>query len=99
MGAVEVSLLGGLRQRSVFGGADREKEPIHSGTAELETFSAVNEELSGGIASGEPGEFRGVPQILAGSSRRAFAGVYLLSDPALPFAEARLGRGSLWDVR
>jgi hypothetical protein len=51
MGAVEVSRLGGLRHRSVFGEAASVKEPIHSGTASWGTLSAVKDELSGGIVA------------------------------------------------
>lgn len=51
IGAVDVSRLGGLRQRSVFGGAARVKDPIHSGTASLGILSAVKDELSGGIVT------------------------------------------------
>ena len=42
---------GGFRQRSVFGGAARVKDPIHSGTADGGMLSAVKDELSGGMAS------------------------------------------------
>lgn len=49
IGAVDVSRLGGLRQRSVFGGAASVKDPIHSGTASLGMLSGVKDELSGGI--------------------------------------------------
>lgn len=51
MGAVDVSRLGGLRHRSVFGGAASVKDPIHSGTVSLGMLSAVNDDLSGGIAA------------------------------------------------
>jgi hypothetical protein len=50
MGAVDVSRLGGLRHRSVLGGAVRVKDPIHSGTASLAMLSAVKDDLSGGMA-------------------------------------------------
>jgi len=46
-----VSREGGFRQRSVFGGAARVKDPIHSGTADGGMLSAVKDELSGGMAS------------------------------------------------
>jgi hypothetical protein len=47
IGAVEVSPVGGLRQRSVFGGAERMNEPIHSGIESAEVFRALNEARSG----------------------------------------------------
>lgn len=50
IGAVEVSLEGGFRQRSVFGGAPKSNEPIHCGTDSRGVFRALNEDLSGGIA-------------------------------------------------
>lgn len=49
MGAVDVSLDGGFLQRSVFGGAARVKDPIHSGTTSFVMFSGVNDELVGGM--------------------------------------------------
>lgn len=52
MGAVEVSREGGFLQRSVFGGAARVKDPIHSGTTSLGMLRGVKEELAGGMASG-----------------------------------------------
>jgi len=51
IGAVDVSRLGGLRQRSVLGGAASRNDPIHSGTESLGMLSAVNDELSGGMAA------------------------------------------------
>jgi hypothetical protein len=50
MGAVDVSRDGGFLHRSVFGGAARVNEPIHSGTASFGIFSGVKEELVGGMA-------------------------------------------------
>jgi hypothetical protein len=47
IGAVEVSPVGGLRQRSVFGGAESTNEPIHSGIESAEVFRALNEARSG----------------------------------------------------
>jgi hypothetical protein len=44
-----VSPVGGLRQRSVFGGAESMKEPIHSGMASEETFKALKDALLGVI--------------------------------------------------
>ena len=50
IGAVEVSRDGGFLQRSVLGGAARLKKPISGGSTESGgQFSAVNDELSGGI--------------------------------------------------
>lgn len=71
MGAVEVSRLGGLRQRSVFGGAASVKEPIHSGTASLGMLSAVKEELSGGMAGlDRAGESKKLCELLARNGER-----------------------------
>lgn len=51
IGAVEVSRDGGFLHRSVLGGAARLNKPIYSGNTESGgQFSAVNDELSGGIA-------------------------------------------------
>ena len=51
IGAVEVSRDGGFLHRSVLGGAARLNKPIYSGSTESGgQFSAVNDELSGGIA-------------------------------------------------
>lgn len=41
--------MGGLRQRSVFGGADSMNDPIHSGIESDDTFNALKELLSGVI--------------------------------------------------
>ena len=50
MGAVAMSPIGGLRQRSVFGPAVREKYSMHWGRENVDgKFRAVNEEPSGGI--------------------------------------------------
>lgn len=50
IGAVEVSPLGGLRQRSVFGPARRVKYSMHWGSSNVGgRFSAVKVEPSGGI--------------------------------------------------
>jgi hypothetical protein len=51
MGAVDVSPDGGFLHRSVFGGADRVKEPNDSGTASSWILRGVKEELAGGMAS------------------------------------------------
>lgn len=52
MGAVAMSPVGGLRQRSVFGPAVREKYSMHRGRENVDgRFRAVNEEPSGGILS------------------------------------------------
>lgn len=52
MGAVAMSPIGGLRQRSVFGPAVREKYSMHWGRENVDgRFRAVNEEPSGGILS------------------------------------------------
>ena len=51
IGAVEVSREGGFLHRSVLGGAARLNKPIYSGSTESGgQFSAVNDELSGGMA-------------------------------------------------
>jgi hypothetical protein len=50
MGAVDVSRDGGFLHRSVFGGAARVNEPIHSGTASFGILRGVKEELVGGMA-------------------------------------------------
>ena len=52
MGAVDVSREGGFLHRSVFGGAARVKDPIHSGTTSYGMLRGVKEELAGGMASG-----------------------------------------------
>lgn len=48
---MEVSLDGGFLHRSVFGGADIVKDPIHSGTASFGMLRGVKDELVGGMAS------------------------------------------------
>ena len=50
IGAVDVSPDGGFLHRSVFGGAARVNDPIHSGTASSGMLRGVNEELAGGMA-------------------------------------------------
>lgn len=56
MGAVEVSPLGGLRQRSVLGPAVRVKYSMHRGSEKVDgRFSAVKDDPSGGIMLGIPG--------------------------------------------
>lgn len=49
IGAVEVSPVGGFLQRSVLGGANNTKEPIYSGMASSDTFSALKDPLAGVI--------------------------------------------------
>jgi len=45
---VHVSRAGVLRQRSVFGGAERVKDPIHCGISSTEKFRGMKESLVGG---------------------------------------------------
>lgn len=53
IGAVEVSLAGGFRQRLVFGWAVNVKYSRHDGRAKVGgRFSCANDELSGGISCG-----------------------------------------------
>lgn len=55
---MHVSRAGVLRQRSVLGGAERVKDPIHSGIASTDRFRGMKESLSGGgmpSPEGEPG--------------------------------------------
>lgn len=50
MGAVDVSPLGGFRQRSVFGPAVRVKYSMHCGSEKSGgRFNVMKDELSGGI--------------------------------------------------